>query len=209
MTSWVGALRLQAIITGIVCASAVALAAPCNSGRSGVATDPDPSPSRQTSRGGDLSRGIAFVLAPEWDTVYRNALRRIRDDVRAALSADEIRYDDLRISGGALRFRVREASSIEPAQRSIARAAQSWDLTPAASMPGLAVHAAFDGQFTLQLTAFGLASLHDGFIAASTQALKRRLSGSGFDDYLLTDDGERIRIEIPPMAGPAHAGRQC
>ena len=209
MASWVGALRLQAIITGIVCASAVALAAPGNSGGGGVAGDPDPSPSRPAARDGDLSRGIAFVLAPEWGTVYRNALRRIRDDVRAALRADEIRFDDLRISGGALRFRVRAASAIEPARRSIARAAQSWNLTSAASMPGLAADAAFDGQITVRLTAFGLASLHDGFIAASTKEIERRLSRGGFDDYLLTDDGERIRLEIPPMAAPAHAGRQC
>jgi len=76
-------------------------------------------------------------------------------------------------------------------------------------MPGLAVHAAPDGAFTLQLTGFGLASLHDGFIAASTNELKRRLSTSGFDDYLLSDDGERIRLEIPPLAAAAHAGRQC
>jgi len=82
-------------------------------------------------------------------------------------------------------------------------------LTLAAAMPGIAVHAAPDGQFTLQLTGFGLASLHDGFIAASTQALKRRLASSGFDDYLLSDDGERIRLEIPPLAAAAHAGRQC
>ena len=104
MISWVGALRLQAIITGIVCASAMALAAPGNSGSGGDAADPDPSPSSQASRGGDLSRGIAFVLAPEWSTVYRNALRRIRDDVRAALSADDVSHDDLRISGAPCAF---------------------------------------------------------------------------------------------------------
>jgi preprotein translocase subunit SecD len=205
MISWVGALRLQAIITGIVCASAVALAAPGNGAR---ISELDPSSTRQASQDGDLSRGIAFVLAPEWGVVYRNALRRIRDDVRAALSADDVGYDDLRISGGAVRFRLREVSAIERAQTSIARAAQAWNLTPAAAMPGIAVHAEPDGQFTLQLTGFGLASLRDGFIAASTAALKRRLSASGFDEYLLSDDGERIRLEIPPLAAAAHAGRQ-
>jgi len=208
MMSWVGALRLQAIVTGIVCASAVALAAPGNGATDGV-SEHDPSPTREASQDGDLSRGIAFVLAPEWGIVYRNALRRIRDDVRAALSADDVGHDDLRISGGAVRFQLREASTIERARTSIARAAQSWNLTPAAAMPGLAVHAERDGQFTLRLTGFGLASLHDGFIAASTTELKRRLSTSGFDEYLLSGDGERIRLEIPPMAGTAHAGRQC
>jgi preprotein translocase subunit SecD len=203
MASWVGALRLQAIITGIVCASAVALAAP--GATEGAASEPV----REISRGTALTRGIAFVLAPEWGSVYRNALRRIRDDVRAALTADNIRYDNLRISGGALRFRVLEASAIDRVQKSIGHAAQSWNLTPAASMPGLVVHAAPDGEVGLQLTAFGLASLHDGFIAASRQELTRRLSGNGFGDYLLTDDGERIRLEIPAVAGPAHAGRQC
>ena len=208
MISWVGALRLQAIITGIVCASAVALAAPGNGAR-GAVSELDPASSRQASQDGDFSRGIAFVLAPDWGVVYRNALRRMRDDVRAALSADNVGYDDLRISGGAVHFRLREASAIERARASIARAARVWNLTPAAAMPGLAVHAAPDGQFTLQLTGFGLASLHDGFIAASTRELKRRLSTSGFDDYLLSDDGERIRLEIPPLAAAAHAGRQC
>jgi preprotein translocase subunit SecD len=205
MASWVGALRLQAIITGIVWAS-VALAAP---GASGRVTEADPSPGRTMSRGGDVTRGIAFVLAPDWGTVYRNALRRIRDDLRAALDADNVRFEHLRISGGAVRFRLSDVSSIDRAQASIARAAQAWNLTPSAAMPGLAVRVAPDGEINLQLTAFGLAALHDGFIAASTKEIQRRLSGNGFEDYLLTDDGERIRLEIPPMATPAHAGRQC
>src|SRR5262245_5455016 len=114
MTSWVGALRLQAIITGIVWAS-VALASP------GAGSPP----SREISRGADLRGGIAFVLAPEWGIVYRNALRRIRDDVRASLNADNVRFEHLRISGGAVRFRVADASAVERAQRSIARAAQA------------------------------------------------------------------------------------
>lgn len=205
MASWVGALRLQAIITGIVCASAVALAAP---GAPGRGAEADPSPRRETSRG-DVTRGIAFILAPEWGAVHRNALRRMRDDLRAALSADDVRFAHLRISGGAVRFRIADASAIERVQGSIARAAQSWNLTPAASMPGLVVQTAPDGAFSLRLTAFGLVSLHDGFIAAATKEIERRLSTSGFEDYLLTGDGERIRLEIPPMAGPAHAGRQC
>ena len=206
MTSWVGALRLQAIITGIVCASAVALGAP---GASGREEGTESAPGREISRGGAVTRGIAFVLAPEWGAVYRHALRRIRDDVRAALEADTVRFEHLRISGGAVRFRIAEVSATERVQRSIARAAQSWNLTPAASMPGLAVQAAADGAFSLQLTAFGRAALHDGFIAASMKEIERRLAGSGFDDYLMTDDGERIRLEIRPTAASAHAGRQC
>jgi hypothetical protein len=209
MASWVGALRLQAIITGIVCASAVALAAPGAPGRGAGATEADPSPSREKARGGSFTRGIAFVLAPEWGGVYRNALRWIRDDIRAALDAETIRFQHLRISGGAVRFRVSEASAIERVKASMARAARSWNLTPAAAMPGLVVHAAPDGEVSLQLTAFGLAALHDGFIAASTKEIERRLAGNGFEDYLLTNDGGRIRLEIPPMPAPAHAGRQC
>ena len=206
MTSWVGALRLQAIITGIVCASAVALGAP---GASGREEGTESAPGREISRGGAVTRGIAFVLAPEWGAVYRHALRRIRDDVRAALDANHVCFEHLRISGGAVRFRVADASAAERARRSIARAAQSWNLTPAASMPGLAVQAAPDGAFSLQLTAFGRAALHDGFIAASRKEIERRLAGSGFDDYLITDDGERIRLEFRPTAAPARAGRQC
>jgi preprotein translocase subunit SecD len=209
MASWGGALRLQAIITGIVCASAVTLGAPGASGRGAGPADADPSASREISRGGSFARGIAFVLAPEWGGVYRNALRRIRDDIRAALDAEKVRFEHLRISGGAVRLRVSEASAIERAKAGMARAARSWNLTPAASMPGLVVHAQPDGEVSLQLTAFGLAALHDGFIAASTKEIARRLKGNGFEDYLLTDDGERIRLEIPPMAAPAHAGRQC
>jgi len=209
MASWGGALHLQAIITGIVCASAVALAAPGDGGRGAVAAEPDPSASRETSRRGDFSHGIAIVLAPEWGAVYRHALRRIRDDVRTELGAGKIRHDDLRISGGAVRFRVHDASAIERARESVARAARSLNLPQASSMPGLEVQAAPDGEFSVQLTGFGLASLHDGFIATSKRELKRRLSGSGFDDYLLSDDGGRIRLEIPPVAAPAHAGRQC
>jgi hypothetical protein len=207
MASWGGALRLQAIITGIVCASAVALAAPGGPDR--VAGEADPSPSRAASRGGEAARGIAFVLAPEWGAVYRTALRRIRDDVGAALRADRIRHADLRISGGALRFRVLEAAAIAPARESLARAARAWGLTPAGSMPGLAVQVAPDGAFTVQLTGFGLAALHDGFIAASKLEIRRRLSPSRFAGYLLTDDGGRLRLEIPASAGPEHAGRQC
>ena len=199
MASWVGALRLQAIITGIVCASTVALAAPGS----------DRSSAPHTSRGADITRGIAFVLAPEWGVVHRNALRRMRDDVRARLRADDIRHDGLRISGGAVRFRVHEASAIARARESLAHAARPWNLTPSAAMPGIAVRAAPDGAFTLHLTGFGLASLHDAFIATAMTELKRWLRRGGFDDYLLTDDGERIRVEIPPLAGATHAGRQC
>ena len=81
MTSWVGVLRLQAIVTGIVCAS-MAIAAPGSSGASFEADESNRAPGQQ-SRGADTARGIAFVLAPEWGVVYRNALRRIRDELKA------------------------------------------------------------------------------------------------------------------------------
>lgn len=206
MISWVGVLRLQAIITGIVCAS-VALAAPGSSGASAEANESNRTPG-QVSRSDDINRGIAFVLAPEWGVVYRNALRRIRDEVGAALRADGIRHDHLRISGGAIRFRV-ETSAGARAEASIARAAEAARLTVGTAMPGLAVHAALGGDVSVNLTGFGLAGLQDACIASARRELARRLSTSGFDDYLLTDDGAQIRVEIPPMAAPAHAGRQC
>lgn len=207
MTTWVGVLRLQAIITGIVCASAVALAAPGSSGKGADASEPERSSARE-ARGADFSHGIAFVLAPEWGVVYRNALRRIRDDIGAALRADGIRHDNLRITGGAIRFHV-EPSAFARAEASIARTAAAAKLTVAASMPGLAVRAAPSGEIGVHLTGFGLAALQDGFLAAARRTLERRLSGGGFGDYLLTGDGERIRVDIPPMAAPARAGRQC
>ena len=49
MASWGGAWRLQAIITGIVCASAVALSAPASSSGD-AAGKPEPAPSREVSR---------------------------------------------------------------------------------------------------------------------------------------------------------------
>jgi preprotein translocase subunit SecD len=204
MTAWVGVLRLQAIFTGIVCASAVALAAPGSPGKGADANEAE----RSVARGADLSHGIAFVLAPEWGVVYRNALRRIRDDIGAALSADGIRHDNLRITGGVIRFHV-APSALARARASIARAAEAAKLTAAASMPGLAVRAGPGGDITVQLTGFGLAGLQDGFIASARRELARRLSGGGFDDCLVTGDGGRIRVEIPPMAAPARAGRLC
>lgn len=208
MTTWVGVLRLQAIITGIVCASAVALAAPASPGSGAEAGERDPSPNSEVSRGGGITRGIAFVLAPEWGVVHRNALRRVRDDIGAALRADGIRHDNLRIGGGMIRFRISETSALGRARASIARAARDSKLTAGASMPGLAVQASPGGDVSVQLTGFGLAALQDGFLASARRALERRLSGGGFGDYLLTDDGDRIRVEIPPAA-PARAGRRC
>lgn len=208
MMSWVGALRLQAIVTGIVCASAVALGAPASPGNGGEGNERDLSPKREISRGSDITHGIAFVLAPDWGVVHRNALRRIRDEIGAALRADGIRHDHLRISGGAIRVSV-ESSALARAEASIARTAEAAALTAGASMPGLAVHAAPGGDVSINLTGFGLAALQDAFIASARRQMARRLFGNGFGDYLLTGDGARFRVEIPPMTGLARAGRQC
>ncbi len=205
MSAWVGVLRLQAIITGIVCASAVGLAAPGSASSKSGETD---RALENAARGADAASGIAFVLAPEWGVVYRNALRRIRDDIGAALRADGIRHGNLRISGGAIRFGT-EPSSLARAAANISQVSEAAKLTSGASMPGLAVRAATGGEVSVSLTGFGLAGLQDTFIASARRELVRRLSGSGFDDYLVTDDGERIRVDIPPMAVPARAGRQC
>ncbi len=206
MGSWVEGLRLQAIITGIVCASAVALAGIGN-GRA-AASEPNPARSRP-SLGTDFAIGAKPAFEREWASIYRTALRRIRGDVRDRLRAAQIRYENLRISGGSVRFTVLDASAIERVRQDMAEASQAWGLSLTASMPGIAVQAASSGEITLSLTAFGLAALHDGVIATSTFELKRWLAGSGFDDYLLTDDGDRIRLEIRPVAGLSHAGRQC
>lgn len=208
MASWGGAWRLQAIITGIVCASAVALSAPASS-NGGRVGEPDPAPSREVSRNGDFTRGIAFVLAADWALVRRTALRRMRDDLRAALRSDGIRHDDLRIGGNALRFRVLDSAAIVQAREAVARVARTLNLMPSEEMPGVAVAATPDGAFTVQLTGFGLAALHDGFIAASMQELERKLASSRFDHYLLSDDGGRIRLVFPSAARPEPAGRQC
>ena len=209
MMSWVGVLRLQAIITGIVCASAVALGAPASPGSGGEGSERDHSPKREISLGSDITRGIAFVLAPDWGVVHRNALRRIRDDIAAALRGDGIRHENLRITGSAIRFRVVEPSVLARAEASIKRTAEAAKLTVAEAMPGLAVHAAPGGDISVQLTGFGFTALQDGFLATARRTLERRLSSGGFGDYLLTDDGGRIRVDIPPMATPARAGRQC
>jgi hypothetical protein len=206
MISWVGVLRLQAIITGVVCAS-VALAAPGSPGAGAEASEANRAAGQQ-SRGDGINRGIVFVLAPEWGIVYRSALRRIRDEIGAALRADGVRHDHLRIGGGAIRFRV-EGSALARAKASIARAAEAAKLTAGASMPGLAVRAAPEGEVGVHLTGFGLAGLRDAFVASARGELARRLSAGGFEDYLLTGDGERIRVDIPPLAAPARAGRQC
>jgi preprotein translocase subunit SecD len=141
--------------------------------------------------------------------VHRNALRRIRDDVRAALRSGGVRHDGLRISGSTLRFRVLDAAAVGLARDAVARTARALHLTPSEQMPGLAVQAAPDGAFSVQLTGFGLAALHDDFMAASMHELQRRLAGSSFDHYLLSDDGGRIRLVLPHLARPEPAGRQC
>lgn len=206
MISWVGVLRLQAIITGIVCAS-VALASQGSPVGGPEATESNRAAEHE-ARGAGATRGIAFVLSPEWGVVHRNALRRIRDEVGAALRADGVRHDHLRISGGAIRFRV-ESAALARAKASIAHTAEAAKLSAGAAMPGLAVHASPDGDVSVNLTGFGLAGLQDAFVASARGELERRLSGSGFEDYLLSVDGERIRVDIPPMAAPARAGRQC
>jgi len=108
--------RWQIVAIGLACLVGVMLALPNVVGQNVLRFLPF---ERQIHLGLDLKGGSYLLLEVDTEAAERERLENVVDGVRRALRTANILYVDLRIEGGAVRFKVRDPARVDDARAAL------------------------------------------------------------------------------------------
>lgn len=197
--------RVQVVAAFAICSAAIAFAAP-NLARGSTAW-PSWLPSQQIPLGVDLVGGTTLLVEPEWRSVYADVLRELRLQVRNTLRDARIRYDNLRVVAGRIRFELVDSADAERASNVLAASAADWRPPPLSSLPSIATRVR-GSDVTVAITHAGRQAIHDASLDTATVRLHRQMRCRGAD-YKLTREGDRLRLVIRRDELPDNPGHQC
>jgi preprotein translocase subunit SecD len=183
--------RLKAVLVLVVCAVAVALAAPNFLTREQAEALPAWLPHRQINLGLDLQGGSHLLLQVDTAAVLRERMESLLDQVRDELRKARIRYQDLRIDGAAVSVSIPDAAQLEQA-RGILRAVDPDTVLEADG-----------GQFRLALTEQAVWQRQGAAIEQSLEIVRRRIDETGTREPSIQRQGtDRILVQLPGVDDP-------
>lgn len=190
--------RVQVVAAAMMCGASVIFAVP-SLARGGT----------KVPLGIDCVGGTALFLEPDWREVHADVLASLRLRMRIGLDERRIRYADLRIVHGTVRFRLTDPSAREDVRAIAAAAAKALDLSPARWMPGIDFRARAGGEVLLSFNAIGRSALHDQVLRAASAQIGSELSCLRVPDCRVEREGDRIKLTIRHRADIPHypAGR--
>jgi preprotein translocase subunit SecD len=194
MASWVQgrALRVQAIAAAIACALALAVAAPSVfSAQTVFAAWPGFLPTRQIRLGIEYAGGTSLLLEPDMNFVHRLVLAVFRHNVRDALRAQRIRYENLRHDSIGVTLSFVTPADVPAGAAILRHVARDWDRMPVGAAPGYAVRVTPQGHASVRITERLSGVLRERILRSLLDAL--RCSGDWFS---AAREGNFIRIEL-------------
>jgi len=202
-------LRFQAIVSGVVCAAALALAMPNFFSRSAVSDWLDWLPQRQLKFGLEFTGGTSLLLKPDFKFAARDAAKSIRDRVRQTLRDNRVRYEDLRYAAGTeVKFRISEPGAANRAIHLLTHEAALWYGAPG-TRPAIAIRSAADGEVTLRLSEPGVRILHRRLVENGVLRLHRQMRCLGIDDYRIIKDRDRVLLTTRQPFGTTALDGRC
>ncbi len=149
----------------------------------------------------DLQGGVYFLLEVDNDAALRKAMQRYRDDVRALLREERIRYQGVTEQAGKLSLSVPFA---DPNQRD-----QALDLIQRQMVSALDVEERErDGQYILDLTLARdeIRAVQDFAVQQNVLTLRKRVNELGVAEPVITRQGKnRIAVQLPGVQDTAKA----
>ncbi len=180
-----------------VCAAGLLLALPNLFGPSFLKALPPYLPHKRLALGLDLRGGSYMLLKVDFAAEQREELESTIDRVRNALLDANIGYTGLGISGGEIRFKIREEGRIDGALAVLRKID-----------PELVVAIKSDGEGTMRFNPVALRSRRLEAVQQSVEIIRRRIDETGVKEPTIERQGlERILVELPGVGNPEHIKR--
>ncbi|MSP68454.1 MAG: protein translocase subunit SecD [Alphaproteobacteria bacterium] len=196
--------RWQHILTAVICLLGVAFAVPNLFSEAALSRVPGWLPNRSIQLGLDLQGGSHLLLEVDVQAVVRERLESLLDEVRAALRAKRIGYQNLGVTPQGVTFTVRdagEAASVREALRDI--------LGSGAMGQGPDVVLKSEGDLsTLTLSEAAIALRKRAAVEQSLEIVRRRIDETGTREPTVQIQGDdRILVQLPGVDDPERIKR--
>ncbi len=189
--------RWKIILILIVCAIGVLYSAPNFLGKENAVWlqehTPGFFPNQTVNLGLDLRGGSHLLLEVATDNVIDEHMQALVDQTRAALRVAKIGYTDLTLSGGAVHFKLTDASQSDAAKNVVRDIDHDLDV------------AVVNDDFALRMTNEKIAERKRAAMDQSIEIVRRRIDETGTREPSIQRQGDnRILVQLPGLDDPEH-----
>jgi protein-export membrane protein SecD len=190
--------RWQISFIGLVCLVGILLALPNVVGGKVLQFLPF---EHQIHLGLDLKGGSYLLLQVDVAAAERERLESAVDSVRRALFG-KVKYADLRVENGAVRFRVVDSADVEKARELVRPVAGTGP------EPDYQTNVGDGGQVELKPTDIALTARVNDAMERSIEIVRRRIDETGVSEPTIARQGsDRIIVELPGVQDPDRVKR--
>ena len=187
---------LASVFLGIV------FAAPNFVPRETLKTLPGWLPHRQMTLGLDLQGGAHLLLEVDTQTMVKERVDQLRDDVRRVLREEKIGYSGLGAQGASVQVRVNDATQVEKAATKLAGIPQNLSdaLLTGNRVVDVEITREEGGLFRLTLTQPGLELRTRRVMEQSMEVVRRRVDQLGTTEPIIARQGtNRLLVQVPGL----------
>ncbi len=186
--------RWQITAIGLACLLGLLLALPNVVGQQALRYLPF---DRQIHLGLDLKGGSYLLLQVDVAAAEHERLEGVLEGVRRALLAAHLLYTELRVEGGAVRFKLRDPERGDEARSALqtvagSGAAAEYDITAGAG-----------GEVALKPSEVVLRDRANDAVTRSIEIVRRRIDETGVNEPTISRQGsDRIAVQLPGVQDP-------
>jgi preprotein translocase subunit SecD len=175
----------------LVCALGVVYAVPSFLPKDTVSTLPSWLPHKQIPLGLDLQGGSHLLVEVDVNTVVRERLNGLVDEVRSALRRANVGYTNLGISGFGVTFTVRDATDVQKSRDAVNRI----DPETTTTVEG--------NRIQITLTERAIADRRNAVVQQSIEIVSRRVNEMGVVEATIVQQGkDRVLVQVPGFDDP-------
>jgi protein-export membrane protein SecD len=163
-------------------------------------------PQKQVVLGLDLQGGSHMLLEVDADSVVKDRVASVRDDVRRILREQRVGYRDLRSDGKTVSVRIRDAGDVDKAREALGDLAEpiaGGNLLTGGLITEITIDEPAADRFELTLTEEGIAHRINSAVTQSIEIVRRRIDELGTTEPTIQRQGtDRILVQVPGLQDP-------
>lgn len=184
------------------CVLAFAFVAPNFVSRETLKTLPGWLPHRQMTLGLDLQGGAHLLLEVDTQTMVKERIDQLRDDVRRVLREEKIGYTGLGAQGMTVQVRINDAALVDKAATKLNGIPQNLSdaLLTGNRVVDIEIARGENGLFRLTLTPAGLEFRTRRVVEQSMEVVRRRVDQLGTTEPIIArQGGNRLLVQVPGL----------
>lgn len=161
-------------------------------------------PSKQVNLGLDLRGGSYMLLEVDIDSVMKDRLQVLTNDVRKALRDDRIQYTGLGVKADALTVRITNTADLDKSLKAIEALSSIVSGGGLSSLPSRDIAADAEGNLiSVKLTDAARLARTQSAMQQSIEIVRRRIDELGTTEPVIQQQGlDRILVQVPGLSDP-------